>query len=126
MAHPIQQEIDDLDNNHSNGLIDSLPLEDRTELDKIFEHMTKLENLQYYTELNKQEVIGYASLRSLSDLAKKYKIDYSIIDSWVQHSLINRVSLGRKGRAELVKVAARQQTEFPMQNQQNRFNWFRR
>lgn len=76
--------------------------EDRSELDKIFEHMTNPANLHHYTELNVGEITAFSTL---SVLAKKYNVD--IYKSWIIENLKLRVSKKREGRKELVKVTAR-------------------
>ncbi len=95
--------------------------EELTELDKIFDHMTKLENLHHYTELNSSEITAFSTL---GVLAKKY--DIQLYKDWIIENLKLRVSKKREGRRELVKVTARNAYQDQPQQQTSGMNFFRR
>lgn len=96
------------DNGNPNilGNLDELGQE-VNDLDKIFKQMLDPLNIHHFTELSRAEIIGFSSMYAQSKLAAKYKIDYTTIDEWLIHNLKFRVSLGRKGRLELVKITSR-------------------
>lgn len=123
------EEIDNKPNETPSILSSGTELMDQpTELDKIFKQMLDPANLHHFTELNKQEVIGFASISTMAKLADKYNIDYDIIKNWVINNFQMRVSLQRKGRLELVKITSRSQGDMNQGGQGNRGPWgfFRR
>jgi len=75
--------------------------EDKTDLDKIFEHMTNPDNLLHYTDLTRGEVAAY---QVLIPIAKKY--DLSALREILVTGLQARISNKRAGRKEVVEITS--------------------
>lgn len=90
--------------------------EESSDLSKVLEHMLKPQNLPHMTELSNAEINAFATLGSL---AAKHKI--KIIEEWLLKSLSYRVSKGRKGRLETVKITSR--APIMEEQKQPRFPW---
>jgi len=107
------------------GLMDAIMEvdEERSELDKIFEQMLSPDNISHNTELSRSEITAFSVL---SGMAKKYDLD--MLKGYLMENLTFRVSKGRGGRKEWVKIVSRglgQENEFGAQG--GRFgNFFQR
>ena len=77
--------------------------EERTELDKIFEQFLDPANISHNTELSSNEITAFSALGPLAD-----KHHLVACQEFIQKNLIFRVSKGRKGRAEWVKIITHQ------------------
>lgn len=87
------------------GLSDALAVmdEEKTELDKVLELLLDPKNIQHNTELTKNEITAFSVLTSI---CKKYKLP--VLDDFLKENLVLRVSKGRAGRKEWVKITSRQ------------------
>lgn len=81
---------------------DVVQIEEKTELDKVIELMLNPANIGHLTELNSREILAFSTL---STLGKKYR--YLDILPFVAENLVFRVSKGRKGRLETIKLTSR-------------------
>lgn len=100
--------------------------EQKTEFDKVMKLMLDKHNIRHNTELNRNEITAFSALGSL---AKKYHL--SALKDWLEENLELRVSKGRKGRGEWVKIIGRQMAAEDMQQQLEMRTgsgrgWFRR
>lgn len=77
--------------------------EDETELDKVLKLLLDPANIQHNTELSRNEITAFSILRALG---KKYKLE--VLDDFLKENLVLRVSKGRAGRKEWVKITSRQ------------------
>ena len=106
------------------GLSDALLAvdEEKSELDKIIEMILDPANIAHNTELSRNEITAFSVL---STLATKHNLP--VLREFLKHNLILRVSKGRKGRGELIKILNRQLSEHEQMNaaQQPR-GWFGR
>lgn len=73
--------------------------EERSELDKIFEQLFDPENIAHNTELTRQEITAFSVLGTLAD-----KYDLAVLKQFLVQNLVLRVSKGRAGRKEWVKI----------------------
>ena len=107
------------------GLAESLLLagdEEKSELDKIIEMILDPTNIAHNTELSRNEITAFSVL---STLASKHHLP--VLTEFLKHNLILRVSKGRKGRGELIKILNRQLANQEMDlNQQRRTTWLGR
>lgn len=92
-----------------------------TDLDKIFAKMLDPNNIYHFTELNAGEITAFSSLGCV---AESY-MPKGVIHKWLLLNLMMRVSKGRKGKQEFVKITARNADPPQMMPQRNGFNWFR-
>lgn len=92
-----------------------------TDLDKIFEKMLNPNNIYHFTELNPGEITAFSSLGCIAEL----HMPKGVIHKWLILNLMMRVSKGRKGKQEFVKITARNADPPQMMPQRNGFNWFR-
>lgn len=76
--------------------------EEKNDLDKIFDKMLSDDNIHHFTELNAGEITAFSTL---GVMASKYKV--KIVQKWILDNLKYRVSKGRKGKGEFVKITAR-------------------
>ena len=96
--------------------------EEKTELDKIIEMILDPANIAHNTELSRNEITAFSVL---STLASKHNLP--VLKEFLKHNLILRVSKGRKGRGELIKILNRQLADQEQAlNQQTRQGWFNR
>lgn len=97
--------------------------EEKTELDKVLALLLDPKNIAHNTELSKREILAFSTL---STLDKKYRL--SMLRNWLDENLVLRVSKGRAGRKEWVKIVSRQLTiaeqNMEMQNPPRK-SWFR-
>lgn len=99
-------------NMQGSGILDGLDMgQEKTDLDKIFEMMLKDENIEHFTELNAGEITAFSTLGSLHE---KY-MPAGVALKWLKKNLKMRVSKGRKGKTETVKITSRLPQEQPMQ-----------
>jgi len=75
-------------------------VEQKSEFDKVVKELTSDENLLLKTELSKREINKLALLLTIS---KKYKFDF--LEDLIILIMKMRVSIGRKGRKEIVEIA---------------------
>lgn len=87
------------------GLQDAIAVMDdeKTELDKIIELMLDPKNIGHLTELTRNEILAFSVLSTIN---KRY--DGLVLGQFLKENLIYRVSKGRKGRLETVKLTSRQ------------------
>lgn len=108
------------------GLSDTLALmeDEKTELDKVLELLLKPENIAHNTELNKNEITAFSVLAAI---AKAYPT-LTALQDFLEKNLVYRVSKGRQGRKEWVKITSRQLMAVDQmgaeQQQPPRRNWF--
>lgn len=76
--------------------------EDKTELDKVLELLLRPENIQHNTELSRNEILAFSVLTAMS---KQYRLE--VLRNWLAENLVLRVSKGRQGRKEWVKIVSR-------------------
>lgn len=111
------------------GLDRALLVEDskeETELDKIIKMILDPANIAHNTELSRNEITAFSVLSTLSQ-----KHNLPVLTEFLKNNLILRVSKGRKGRAELIKILNRQltaqeQITSGMGSPERRRGWFRR
>lgn len=87
------------------GLADALAVmeDEKTELDKVLELLLDPRNIHHNTELTQNEITAFSVLASL---AKKYNLE--ALTDFILENLKLRVSKGRQGRKEWVKITSRQ------------------
>lgn len=97
--------------------------EEKSELDKIIEMILDPANIAHNTELSRNEITAFSVL---STLASKHNLP--VLKEFLKHNLILRVSKGRKGRGELIKILNRQMAEHDAMNQAQAGGrgWFQR
>lgn len=90
------------------GLQDALAMveEDKTEMDKVLELLLDPQNIAHNTELNRPELLAFSALGTLADSYPQL----TALKQFLMKNLMLRVSLGRKGRKEWVKITSRQLT----------------
>lgn len=100
----------------------SLVEDEKSELDKVLELLLDQNNIQHNTELNKREITAFSVLATI---AKKY--DLSVLNGFLKENLVLRVSKGRAGRKEWVKIVARH-LDHQMEEEEKKGSsrWFRR
>jgi hypothetical protein len=94
--------------------------DEKTELDKIFEQMLDPRNIAHNTDLTKAEAAKFARLKVF---AMKY--DWTTLKVMIIENLSHRVSAGRGGRKDWVKIAGRGQ-DLVMGDEQPRGRFGRR
>lgn len=75
---------------------------DETELDKVLELLLDPKNIQHNTELSKNEITAFSVLATM---AKRHNLP--VLSDFLAENLVLRVSKGRAGRKEWVKIVAR-------------------
>lgn len=112
------------------GLSQALLVEDEkpeSELDKIIKMILDPANIAHNTELSRNEITAFSVLSTLSS-----KHNLPVLKEFLKQNLILRVSKGRKGRGELIKILNRQLSAQEGMNQNmpgmptQRRGWFRR
>lgn len=109
------------------GLSDALVMaeEEQTELDKILELLLDPKNIAHNTELTKNEITAFSVLGTM---AKRHNLP--VLRDFLAENLVLRVSKGRMGRKEWVKIVGRQlaQNDMNMDDTQARAGrgWFGR
>jgi hypothetical protein len=78
--------------------------EEKTELDKVLELLLDPKNIQHNTELNRNEILAFSVLSTIC----KAHPELSALKTFLAENLVNRVSKGRAGRKEWVKITSRQ------------------
>lgn len=76
--------------------------EEKTELDKVLELLLDPKNIQHNTDLTRNEIVAFSVLATL---AQRHNLP--VLQEFLQHNLTLRVSRGRAGRKEWVKIVAR-------------------
>lgn len=103
------------------GVLDQLGMNDeKTELDKIFDKMLDPVNLYHFTELSQAEINAFSALGVLAD-----EYDLVILKKWIIDNLKLRVSKQRKGKAEFVKITARNGSYEQPQQRNSPWGFFR-
>ncbi len=87
--------------------------EERTELDKVLELLLDPKNIKHNTDLSKNEITAFSVL---STLARRHNLP--VLSDFLAENLVLRVSKGRAGRKEWVKIVARHLQGDDMQEQQ--------
>lgn len=95
--------------------------EERTELDKVLENMFDPENIGHLSDLNSREILVFSVLDSLST---KYPLP--ALRRFLEKNLVLRVSKGRGGRKDLVKIFSRALQQDDMENTGGFGRWFGR
>lgn len=109
------------------GLQDALVMAagetEKTELDKVLELLLKPENIGHNTELSKNEILAFSVL---STLARRHNLP--VLKEFLAENLILRVSKGRAGRKEWIKIVGRHlaQEDTQMQAESLKRGWFGR
>lgn len=80
--------------------------EEKTELDKIFAQLLDPKNIYHNTELTSDEITAFSTLGGMAD-----KYDIRVLKKWLVDNMQMRVSRGRRGRNEIVKITARHMQE---------------
>lgn len=103
-----EKEIDVPDTDLSALLDES---QEKSELDKIFEKMLAPENIHHNTEVTQDEINGFSTLYAMSRdfKARGYRIE--VLEKWLLEQMKLRVSKGRAGRKEWVKITTKMQDE---------------
>lgn len=86
--------------NLSDSLLDADS--EKSELDKIFKQLLDPNNIAHNTELDQEEITAFSVL---AGLAEQY--DLTTLKRFLLDNLQLRVSKGRKGRNEIVRITAR-------------------
>jgi hypothetical protein len=101
------------------GLAEALLMQDKelSELDKIIEMILDPNNIAHNTELTRNEITAFSVLATLAS-----KHNLPVLREFLKQNLILRVSKGRKGRQELIRILNREMAmqEQSMQNQGRR------
>lgn len=94
-----------------------------SEMDKIFKQMLDPENIFHFTELSAAEITAFSTLGTIVEKRMKN----GVVHKWLLKNLQMRVSKQRKGKAEFVKISARNPyMEQPPQSQRGFGSIFRR
>jgi hypothetical protein len=80
--------------------------EEKSELDKIFEQIFDPKNIAFNTELTRNEITAFSTLYTI---AKRHNLP--VLDEFLLQNLQLRVSKGRAGKKELVKIVAGRRQE---------------
>lgn len=75
---------------------------EKTELDKIFEQFLDPNNIGFNTELTGREIAAYRQGLTIAN-----RFDFPMLRQGIREELILRVSKGRKGRTEWVRILSR-------------------
>lgn len=86
------------------GLQDALMMmqDEETELDKVLKLLLDDKNIHHNTELSGKDITAFSVLASITKLRK-----LPVLENFLYENLKLRVSKGRKGRAEWVKITSR-------------------
>lgn len=86
------------------NLSDALAVMDdeKSELDKIVELITDPANIQHFTELSRAEIMAFSVL---STMEQRHPLP--VLTQFLKENLVLRVSRGRQGKKELMKMVAR-------------------
>jgi len=86
------------------GLSDLLAVaeDEKTELDKVLELLLDRKNIEHNTDLTTREITAFSVL---STIAKRHNLQ--VLTDFLAENLVLRVSKGRAGRKEWVKIVAR-------------------
>lgn len=101
------------------GLQDALAVMDdeKSEMDKVLEIFLNPSHIGHLTELNRNEILSFSALGTIA--AKRPQLD--TLATFLRNNLIYRVSKGRGGRKEMVKLTSRQlqfaENQMPMEQQ---------
>src|SRR5688572_30398066 len=76
--------------------------DEKSELDKIFKQLLDPANIAHNTELDQEEITAFSVL---AVLAEKY--DLTVLKQFLLENLQLRVSKGRRGRNEIVRITAK-------------------
>ena len=108
----------------ASGLLEAVVLEgdgEQTDLEKIFEQLLDERNLSHLTNLTSNEVTAFSLL---GPIAKKYELEF--LQEIITENLAKRISLGRGGRKDFVKILSnRLQQEYGKEDHSRGF-WGRR
>lgn len=111
MAEKQLQELPKLEMTEALQMLD----DEKSELDKLMELMLDPRNILHNTELTQREIRAFSAL---STMGKQYGL--LALNNWLLENLTMRVSKGRAGRKEWVRIAGRQMENVDKQfNQQN-------
>lgn len=77
--------------------------DEKNDLDKVIETLLKPENIAHLTELNQNQVLAFTTMATIVESYPKL----TVLKTFVARNLAYRVSKGRKGRGEFVKVLSR-------------------
>ncbi len=98
------------DNLPNPGLSSMLDVSDeKSELDKIFEQMMDPANIHHNTEVSQEEINGFSTLHAMSKNFRDKGYPLVALESWLLEQLKLRVSKGRQGRKEWVKITTKMQ-----------------
>lgn len=95
---------DKIDNLPDVGLHDGMMEidDEKSELDKIFKQLLDPANIAHNTELDQEEITAFSVLAVLAD-----KYDLTVLKQFLLENLQLRVSKGRRGRNEIVRITAK-------------------
>jgi hypothetical protein len=99
--------------------------DEQTEMEKVIKVLLDPKNIGHLTELNRNEIIAFSTLSTIA--IKRVQLD--TLRVWLAENLVFRVSKGRGGRKEMIKVTSRQlqfADERAMQDQGRGRSWFGR
>lgn len=94
--------------------------EQRTEMDKVLALITDNAKIDHFTELTPKEITAFSVL---STLAQRHNLP--VLTDFLEQNLRKRVSKGRKGRAELIKIVGRHLTTQEEMNANQVSGWRR-
>ena len=96
--------------------------EEQTDMDKIFELLLDPNNIAHNTELNRNEIMAFSVLGSISE--KRPQLE--ALREFLKKNLIYRVSKNRQGRKEWVKILGKMQQHEEFEQQRGIARLFRR
>lgn len=85
--------------------------QEKSELDKIFEKMLDPTNIHHNTEVTQEEINGFSTLYAMSRDFKARGYQIEVLEKWLLEQMKLRVSKGRAGRKEWVKITTKMQDE---------------
>lgn len=108
------------------GLADAVVMaagDEKTELDKVLELLLDPKNIGHNTELSKNEILAFSILGTL---ARRHNLP--VLKEFLAENLVLRVSKGRAGRKEWIKIVGRHlaQENAEMATENVRRGWFGR
>lgn len=87
------------------SLLDNLgSMEERSELDKIFEQMLDPANIHHYTELSQEEINAVSAAKAIAE-NPRYQLIAPL--KYMEFKLQLQISKNRGGRKEVIKIAGR-------------------
>ncbi len=103
MAKKKKEEDEDDSAERLAALNDAFEVDDeKSDMEKVLEHLMDPNKIMHNTQLTRDEIIG---LNGLAVIGKRNNLD--IITQWLSGFMQMKVSEGRQGRKEVVKITSR-------------------